>query len=122
MSMLLTQFIEKEQQLKKLQEQLDKLKQDPTFKLEMEFKERLLGLMTEFGKTEKEVIRLLDPSPSVAVLPTQGKPRKKRKLKIYRNPETGEVIETRGGNHGTLKHWKQKYGAEKVDAWLVEGI
>ncbi|WP_193067759.1 histone-like nucleoid-structuring protein, MvaT/MvaU family [Halomonas sp. 3D7M] len=125
MSMILTKYIEKEQQIKNLQDQLDKLKENPSFQLEMKFKERLTDLMSEFGKTKKEVVILLEPQTKTKALPGQGqgKMRKQRKLKIYRNPETGDVIETRGGNHNTLKHWKEKYGVETVDSWLVkEGI
>ncbi|MDP0886312.1 histone-like nucleoid-structuring protein, MvaT/MvaU family [Klebsiella pneumoniae] len=44
--------------------------------------------------------------------------RKPRALKVYKNPHSGEVVETKGGNHGVLKAWKQEYGAETVESWL----
>lgn len=47
-----------------------------------------------------------------------GKSRKKRKLKVYTNPHTGDVIETRGGNHAVIKEWKAEYGADEVESWL----
>ena len=46
--------------------------------------------------------------------------RKKRMIKEYRNPYEREIVETRGGNHKTLRAWKDQYGAEVVDSWLVE--
>ncbi len=45
-------------------------------------------------------------------------PRRTRALKQYRNPHTGEVIATRGGNHKILKEWKAKYGGSTVESWL----
>lgn len=44
-------------------------------------------------------------------------PGRSRPVKIYRNPENGEVIETKGGNHTKLKEWKAKYGSSVVEGW-----
>ena len=74
--------------------------------------------MDEYNKTNGEVISALAPESSIEN--TESKRRRKRKLKVYRNPETGEVVETRGGNQKTLKAWKEQYGAETVDSWLIE--
>ncbi|GEK47826.1 transcriptional regulator MvaT [Bisbaumannia pacifica] len=121
---LINEYLQQEQQLKALQEQLDKLQNDPRLKAELEFKEKLEALMQEFNKSAKEVIELLDPKPAAkaaaapASAPAAGG-RRKRKLKIYKNPTTGEVVETRGGNHKTLKAWKEAHGADIVESWLV---
>lgn len=120
MSSMLAQFIEKEQQLKQLQEQMEKLKNNPALQLELEFKERLIDLMNEYNKSNKQVINLL--ASKEETLPQKQTVRKKRKIKIYRNPETGDVVETRGGNHKTLKIWKEKYGADTVESWIVSNI
>lgn len=45
-------------------------------------------------------------------------PRKARVVKKYRNPHSGETVETKGGNHKVLKEWKAQYGAETVESWL----
>jgi hypothetical protein len=37
---------------------------------------------------------------------------------VYKNPETGETVESKGGNHKVLKAWKEQYGAEQVEGWL----
>lgn len=42
--------------------------------------------------------------------------RKPRQLKVYKNPHSGEVVETNGGNHKTLKKWKTKHGAATVES------
>lgn len=43
--------------------------------------------------------------------------RKPRELKTYKNPHSGETIQTKGGNHTTLKAWKAEHGAETVEGW-----
>jgi hypothetical protein len=68
----------------------------------------------------KHIINLLDPQstkrgPALAATPGTRKP---RELKIYKNPHTGEVVETKGGNHKTLKEWKTKHGSDVVESWL----
>jgi len=39
-------------------------------------------------------------------------------IKRYKNPNTGEVIETKGGNHKVLKAWKAEHGNTTVESWL----
>lgn len=112
---ILNTYMQKEQQLKQLQEELDKLKNDERLKTELDFKNHLEDLMREFDKSAADVIKLLDPTSTA----DKSTGRAKRKLKIYKNPNTGEVVETRGGNQKTLKAWKDEYGAETVESWLV---
>src|SRR5690554_5449278 len=117
---ILASYMQKEQQLNQLQEELDRLKNDDRLKAELQFKDKLEALMREFDKSASDVIKLLDPqqtAPRPSSTTSTG--RTKRKLKIYKNPNTGEVVETRGGNQKTLKAWKEKYGPETVEGWLV---
>lgn len=117
---ILSSYVQKEQQLKKLQDELDRLKNDDRLKAELQFKEQLEALMREFDKSAAEVINLLDPQQSASkASSTTNTGRAKRKLKIYKHPDTGEVVETRGGNQKTLKAWKDEHGAETVEGWLV---
>ncbi|BCB62413.1 MULTISPECIES: histone-like nucleoid-structuring protein, MvaT/MvaU family [Halomonadaceae] len=118
---LLNDYIQKEQQLKQLQEELQRLEGDQRLKSELEFKAKLEALMNEFGKRPADVIALLDPSADQRVnakAPASAS-RRKRRLKIYKNPHTGEVIETRGGNHKGLRSWKDEHGDDTVESWLV---
>ncbi|MGF6458081.1 hypothetical protein ABIA55_003545 [Pseudomonas frederiksbergensis] len=70
----------------------------------------------------KDIINLLDPQASRRAPAAQSQPgtRKPRQVKIYKNPHTGEVVETKGGNHKTLKEWKVEYGADTVESWLTK--
>lgn len=44
--------------------------------------------------------------------------RKPREMKTYKNPHSGEVVQTKGGNHSVLKAWKSQYGSDTVESWL----
>ncbi|WP_227368505.1 histone-like nucleoid-structuring protein, MvaT/MvaU family [Halomonas sp. M20] len=119
---LLSEYMMKEQMLKQIQQELEQMEGDQRLKSELEFKERLEALMQEFDKSASDVIDLLqpsEPSTSTAKSVATGGGRRKRKLKIYKNPNTGEVVETRGGNQKTLKAWKDQYGTDTVESWLV---
>lgn len=115
----LAEFRAIEKALQEQLAQLDALKNDSGLKKEIEFEEKLRALMGEYDKGVREIIAILDPSASAAApakpAPT---PRRQRSLKVYKNPETGEVVETRGGNHKVLKAWKEQYGGEAVESWL----
>ena len=119
---LLTDYTLKQQQIEQLKAELEKLEQDDRLKNEIDFKNRLESLMKEFGKNARDVIATLDPRGEVAnrdgKSPKAGGTRRKRKLKVYCNPHSGDVIETRGGNHKQLKEWKEQYGSDVVEGWL----
>ena len=123
MASVLNDYIKKEQMLKQLQEELQALESNSELKKELEFKEKLQALMAEYGKKARDVCEILEPSYRNA--PAKGASsgtsgRKKRALKVYKNPHTGEVVETRGGNHKVIQEWKAKYGNEEVVNWIVE--
>lgn len=116
---LLSEYIQMEEQLKLLQENMERLQHDKRLQTELEFKEKLEALMSEYNKSASDVIELLQPGQAQAKPAATPGGRRKRKLKIYKNPNTGEVVETRGGNQKTLKAWKDEYGSDTVESWLV---
>ncbi|TVP45302.1 MAG: H-NS histone [Halomonas sp.] len=124
MASVLNDYIKKEQMLKQLQEELQALESNSELKKELEFKDKLQALMTEHGKAARDVCEMLDPDyrkPSTKVAKASGTDgRKQRPLKVYKNPHTGQVVETRGGNHKVIQEWKAEYGNEKVVSWVVE--
>ena len=117
----LAEFKALEAQLAAQIKQLDALKNDGQLKREIEFEEKLRNLMAQYGVGLGGIISLLNPqahrSSVYAATPARGQ-RKQRQLKVFKNPETGEVVETKSGNHKVLKAWKEQYGAEKVEGWL----
>ncbi|WP_025109238.1 histone-like nucleoid-structuring protein, MvaT/MvaU family [Pseudomonas sp. H1h] len=116
----LAEYRQLEKHLAEQLQALEALKGDSGLKKEIEFETKLRGLLDQYGFSLKHIINLLDPqstkrgAASIATLGT----RKPRALKTYKNPHTGEVVETKGGNHKTLKEWKTKHGADEVEGWL----
>lgn len=91
---------------------------------EMKLETKLRALLGEYGYSLRDVIALLDPQAAgrksaPAIAPVKGT-RKARDLKVFKNPHTGEIVETKGGNHKLLKAWKAEHGAAEVDSWLAK--
>ena len=117
---LINEYRATEETIKELQERLKNLSQDDKLKKELEFDAKLRSLMAEYQKSLRDIIALLDPESraSKPARVSKAAPAKRaRKVKQYKNPNTGEVIETKGGNHKTLKEWKAKWGAAVVEGW-----
>ncbi len=120
---LISEYRATEEAIKELQERLKNLSQDDKLQKELEFEGKLRTLMAEYQKSLRDIIALLDPEAAKsgkaprAAKATTGK--RARKVKQYKNPHTGEVIETKGGNHKTLKEWKAKWGSDAVEGWAT---
>ncbi|WP_447649167.1 histone-like nucleoid-structuring protein, MvaT/MvaU family [Pseudomonas abietaniphila] len=119
----LAEFRKLEQQLAAQLAELETLKNDDGLKKEIEFETRLRDLLAQYGCSLKDVINILDPqgvSRKGAPVVPQKATRRARAVKIYKNPHNGETVETKGGNHKTLKAWKAEHGSDEVESWLVE--
>lgn len=119
---LINEYRATEEAIKELQERLKSLEQDDKLQKELEFEEKLRALMGSYGKSLRDIIALLDPEAKLNKAPRAAKStgsKRARKVKQYKNPHNGEVIETKGGNHKTLKEWKAKWGAETVESWAT---
>ena len=104
---------------------LESLKGSEALQKELEFEDKLRKLLGEYGYSLRNIIAILDPKASsaadvVGVGKVDGRKgqRAPRALKRYHNPHTGEVVETKGGNHKTLNAWKQEHGHEAVASWV----
>lgn len=97
---------------------LESLKSDSKLKKEIEFEEKLRALMAEYGLSLHQVVVLLDPNAAL-LSPTMPRVPRPRAVKVYKNPHTGSVVETKGGNHKVLKAWRAQYGSATVDSWLL---
>jgi hypothetical protein len=118
----LAEFRQLEKHLAEQLQALEALKGDDGLKKEIEFETKLRALLGEYSYSLKDVINLLDPQASRRAPAAEFKTgiRKPRQLKVYKNPESGEVVETKGGNHKILKEWKAKYGSATVESWLTK--
>lgn len=120
----LAEYRKLEQQLATQLAELESMKGDSALQKEMEFEEKLRALLGEYGHSLRDVITLLDPQAasrkSASVVTSEKVTRKPRDMKVFKNPHTGEIVETKGGNHKLLKAWKAEYGAAEVDSWLAK--
>ena len=121
----LAEFRKLEQDLAAQLAALESMKSDSGLQAEMEFESKLRGLLAEYGYSLRDVISLLDPTAakrgkSAPLSAPEKGSRKARALKVYKNPHSGEVVETKGGNHKTLKGWKAEHGSDVVESWLAK--
>ncbi|EKT4482677.1 histone-like nucleoid-structuring protein, MvaT/MvaU family [Pseudomonas rhodesiae] len=119
----LAEFRKLEQQLAAQLAELETLKNDDGLKREIEFEKKLRNLLSEYGYSLRDIIAILDPQSASRRAPAavaEKSSRKPRQLKVYKNPHTGERVETKGGNHKTLKEWKSQHGADEVESWLAK--
>ena len=118
----LAEFRQLENHLAEQLQALEALKGDAGLKKEIEFETKLRDLLAKYGYSLKDVVNLLDPQTGRRAPATESKTgtRKPRQLKVYKNPHTGEVVETKGGNHKTLKDWKAQHGSATVESWLAK--
>lgn len=116
---MLQEYRQIEERIRELSQRLESLSNDEKLKKEIEFEKKLRDLMAQYGKSPREVAAIVEPENKASAKTGRVAGGKRaRKVKQYKNPNTGEVIETKGGNHKTLKAWKEQYGAEKVESWM----
>ncbi|MCU1738992.1 MULTISPECIES: histone-like nucleoid-structuring protein MvaT [Pseudomonas] len=120
---LIQKYNETKSAIEQLQAQMAAMEKDGALKKEMEFESKLRTLLGEYNKALPDVINILDPQAKAGkavrgAVKTTGTKRA-RKVKQYKNPHNGEVIETKGGNHKTLKEWKAKWGGDVVESWAT---
>lgn len=119
----LAEFRALEQQLAVQLAELESLKNDNGLKREIEFEHKLRDLLAEYGYSLRNIVAILDPQSANrrAPIAIEAKgARKARAVKVYKNPHSGEVVETKGGNHKVLKEWKAEYGSDTVESWLAQ--
>lgn len=118
----LAEFRQLEQKLAAQLAELEEMKSSSELQKEIAFETKLRDLLAEYGCSLRDVINILDPQASRRVEASsvdERALRRARKVKQYKNPHNGEIIETKGGNHKLLKEWKAEYGADEVEGWLT---
>lgn len=105
----ITEYKALEAQIAEQFAKLDLLKNNSDLEREIEFEQKLHSLLAHYNFSLREVIAVLHPAATPKLAVTQQRAgRKARVVKRYKNPNTGEVIETQGGNHKFLKCGKPR--------------
>ncbi|MEG5266334.1 histone-like nucleoid-structuring protein, MvaT/MvaU family [Pseudomonas sp. JDS28PS106] len=118
----LAEFRQLERHLAEQLAALEAMKGDEGLEQEIEFETKLRALLGEYNKSLKDVIAIIAPQAGAkggrAPAASSKHTRRARAVKLYKNPHSGEIVETKGGNHKTLKAWKAEYGSDVVESWL----
>lgn len=100
--------------------ELDALRGDPGLEKDIEFETKLQGLLGQYGKSLQDIISVIEPGtrPVTAGARPEKRTRRARQVKVYRNPLTGEIVESKGGNNKLLGAWKAQFGHDEVESWV----
>lgn len=110
-------FNQIEEQIAYLNSEREKIVE--SVKPKIDFVKEVLDEALGLGMSKRELALLIDPSLRELTEPRQRKAHRPRQTKIYTNPHSGDVIETKGGNHTILKGWKAQWGGDVVESWLT---
>lgn len=114
---MLAEYREIERQLQELRQRHESLQNSEELKRDLQFADELSTLVKEYGKTTAQVVQII--APELLADKPSAPARRQRATKVYTNPHTGQVIETKGGNHKGLRAWKDEHGADVVESWAV---
>jgi hypothetical protein len=119
---LVAEYRSIEEQINSLIKHLEQLKEDPSFQVEAEFEDKLRRLMGEYGKSLRDIILIIDPDSQNRKEEKRAPKRLRgpRKVNVYKNPHTGEILKSAGGNHKVLKQWKLDHPNEDLKSWIIE--
>lgn len=118
----LAEYRKLEQLIAQQSANLEALKADPALEREVEFETKLRSLLGEYVKSLSDIRSILEPQSGKRARPelrtAAKRSRRPRTVKSYRNPLTGEVVESKGGNNKLLGSWKTQFGHEEVETWV----
>lgn len=119
-------FREIEKSLEDKLGRLESLKSDPSIKQEIDFEEKLLGLMVRYKITLNDLKTLTKHDIFGSKAHQQDLQAQEEQssyhvpLRTYQHPVTQEILKVRGKNL-QLKAWEKKYGFKTVNSWLLPG-
>lgn len=111
-------------ELQRIQRKIEMLENDSEVQKDIELRNEIEQILNKAGKTPDFLLVIFSDymehlAPVVnSKLKAVARKVHTRPLITYKNPNTGDVIQTRGANHGMLKAWKKKYGSEVVNEWV----
>jgi len=110
-----------EAELERQRAEVERRQKDPEFQKDVAFEAKLQDLLHSSGMGLVDVISILEPGfapDKEARASTQKRSRRPREVKVYRNPLTGENVESKGGNNKMLGEWKARFGSDEVESWV----
>lgn len=122
-------------QIENLEKEMERLRDSPEVKEELARREDLakrheqhleliklevdrLTNNPEFKRQKRVRDALRESEDDIA--PQPKKVRKVRRVMVYKNPHSGEVLKTKGANHKKLREWRDNYGVSEVRRWRID--
>lgn len=122
-------YVETMDALEELKRKAALLEKDESVQKVIGFQAKLNDLMEKYKVSRADVLQMWGVEEKISKAtkaPKSAKPAKAgdkrfqaRPLKTYKNPHTGEVVKTKGGNHKVLNAWRETYGKDVIDGWMV---
>lgn len=112
--------------------ELTKIQHGSELVRELSFVAEFQALKEKYGFSSVDAFAMLDPSRlfvrdfsvedffnvfQTSLAPEPSTKSRPSSLKRYRNPFTGQVIETKGFNNKIIRGWKAAHGRDTVEAW-----
>lgn len=110
-----------EAELERQRGELERRQNDPELQKDIAFEAKLQALLLTYKMGLMDVISILEPGYAPGKegrVSMQKRSRRPREVKVYRNPLTGETVESKGGNNKMLGEWKARFGSEEVESWM----
>ncbi len=110
--------------LEQLKQEVAEYENDPGFQADLKFRERLKALQEEYGKSDQEMLEILNPSVTQqrqlqSVSGGRGKGKRTVTLKLFRHPKTGEEIVAKNLLNKRLQEWIEENDRDTVKSWVV---
>jgi hypothetical protein len=117
----LAEFRAAEKALQEQMAQLEALKKDAGLKREIEFEQKLVGLMKSYDKSLRDIIAILDPKAVARASSTAPKQqRRPRVVKVYQNPHTGERSRPKAATTAASRPGKNSMGPPRWKAGYAD--
>lgn len=110
-----------EAKLERQRAELERRQTDPELQKDIAFEAQLQALLLVYKMGLADVISILEPGFAAGKeggVSMEKRSRRPREVKVYRNPLTGETVESKGGNNKLLGEWKARFGNEEVESWV----
>jgi hypothetical protein len=109
-------YVETKGALEELQRKMTQLASDEGVQKVLDFEAKLNELMKQSNVTKVDVLQMWGIGEKTVV---DDKRRTLRPMKTFRNPHTGQVVKTKGGNHKVLNEWRKEFDKETIDSWII---
>lgn len=108
-----------------LDQEMKRLRALPEYQKELQLCQKFAALAIDSGFSPERAIEILASAyphlGSGVVESIEVAPQARPHQKTYKHPETGELLNVNEGRSKLLRMWREAYGREVVEQWVIEG-